>query len=84
MNDHTCLISANIQELNSEDRAIIKEINSIIENNLDSELQWFKKVDRTLLRAHMKNINGILKNVATESVTRANNLIKACAILEEK
>ena len=79
--DDACLIFADIEELNNEDREIIKELNSIIENDLHIELQGFKKIDRTLLREHVKSINGVLKNVATESVTGTNNLLKACAIL---
>ena len=79
--DDSCLISANIEELSNEEREIIEELNSIIKNDLHIELQGFKKVDRTLLRKHVKSINGILKNVATESVTGTNDLLKACAIL---
>ena len=79
--DDACLTSANIEELHNEDRENIKELNSIIENDLHIELQGFKKVDRTLLREHIKNIYRVLKNVATESVTGTNNLLKACAIL---
>ena len=81
MKDDACLISASIEELNNEDREVIKELNSIIENDLHIELQGFKKIDRTLLWEHVKSINGVLKNVATESVTGTNNLLKACAIL---
>ena len=75
------MISANIEELNNEDREIIEELNSIIKNDLHIELHGFKEVDRTLLREHVKNINGVLKYVAAESVTGTINLLKACAIL---
>ena len=79
--DDAFLISANIEELNNEDREIIEELTSIIKNDLHIELQGFKKVDKTLLRKHVKSINGVLKNVARESVTGTNDLLKACAIL---
>lgn len=45
------------------------------------ELQGFKKVDRILLRYHVKKVNGVLKNFATENITGTDNLIKACTIL---
>ncbi|XP_063599202.1 uncharacterized protein LOC134775604 [Penaeus indicus] len=67
----------NIQELTDEEREIIEEISSITEHNLDMELQGFKKVERTLLRKHVKEVNNVLGNIVTESISGTNN----CTIL---
>ena len=79
--DNTGLVFENIQELSDEETEMIEEINRITENDLDMELQGFKKVNRKWLKYHTKKVNGILKNIATESITGTNNLIKACTIL---
>ncbi|XP_063598714.1 uncharacterized protein LOC134775182 [Penaeus indicus] len=71
----------NVQELTDEEREIIEEISSITEHNLDMELQGFKKVERTLLRKHVKEVNNVLGNIITESISGTNNSIKACTIL---
>ena len=39
--DHPGLVFVNIQELTDEEREIVEKINSVIEHNLDVELQWF-------------------------------------------
>ena len=52
--DQPGFVFVNIQELRDEEREFIEEISRIIEQNLDTELQGFKKVDRSLLRKHVK------------------------------
>lgn len=69
-----------IKEISNKDREIT-ELNSITEHNLDMPLQGFKKVNKTLLREHVKKANGVLENISMESRTETNNLIKACATL---
>ena len=58
--DHPSLVFVNIQELTDEEREIVEDINSITEHNLDVELQGFKKVERTLLKGHVKKVNSVL------------------------
>ena len=50
-------------------------------NDHDRELQGFKKVDTSVLREHVQNINRVLGNIVTDNITAKNNLVKACAIL---
>eukprot|EP00795_Rhopilema_esculentum_P006460 gene6460-11908_t len=52
--NHLGLVFVNIQEVTDDKREIIEEINSIIEHNLEVELQGFKEVERTSLRKHVK------------------------------
>ena len=60
VNNNGPLASANILELIDHDRELLKEIKSTIENDLDTELQVFKMVDRTVLREHVQNVNRVL------------------------
>ena len=48
--NHGPLTSATTLERSHQDRELIEEIKSTIENDLETELQKFKKVDRALLR----------------------------------
>ena len=75
------MASANILELSDHDRELLEEIKSTIENDLDTELQGFKNVDRSLLREHVQNVNRVLANIVTDNITATNNLVKVCAIL---
>ena len=75
------MASENILELSDHDRELLEEIKSTIENDLDTELQGFKKVDRSVVREHVQNVNRVLGNIVTDNKTSTNNLVKACAIL---
>ena len=75
------MASANILELSDHDRELLQEIKSTKENDLDTELQRFKKLDRSVLREHVQNVNRVLGNIATDNITAKNNLVKACALL---
>ena len=79
--NHVPLTSATTLELSHQDRELIEEIKSTIENDLETELQGFKKVDRALLREHVQNVNRVLGSIVTDNITATNNLVKACAIL---
>ena len=75
------MASENILELSDHDRELLEEIKSTVENDLDTELQGFKKVDRAVLREHVQNVNRVLGNIVKDNITATNNLVKACAIL---
>ncbi|XP_063592543.1 uncharacterized protein LOC134769733 [Penaeus indicus] len=49
--------------------------------NVNFEEDGFKKVERTLLRRHVKEVNNVLGKIVPESISGTNNLIKACTIL---
>ena len=70
-----------ILELSNYDGELLEEIGSTIENDLYTELQGFKKVDRAILREHVQNVNRVLGNIVTDNITATNNLVKTCAIL---
>ena len=65
----------------ANDGELLEELKSAIENDLDTELQGFKKVDRSVLREHVQILNIVLVSRVTDNITAKNNLVKACAIL---
>ena len=74
VNNNGPMASANILELLDYDRELLEEAESTIEHDLDTEREGFKKVDRAVLREHVKN-------VVTDNKAATNNLVKACSIL---
>ena len=59
---------------------MIKNIIEIDEDNLEEEVNGFKKVDKNLLKDWTMKINAILKGTKSENITEINRLIRASAI----
>ena len=81
VNNNDPMASANILEISNHDRELIEEIKSKIGHDFDTELQGFKKVDRVVLREHVRNVNRVLGNIVTDNITATKKLLKTCATL---
>ena len=81
VNNNDPKASANILEVSNHDRELIEEIKSKIGHDFDTELQGFKKVDRVVLREHVRNVNRVLGNIVTDNITVTKKLVKTCATL---
>ena len=70
----------NVEGRSEEEKIMIKNIIEIDEDNLEEEVNGFKKVDKNLLKDWTMKINAILKGTKSENITETNRLIRASAI----
>ncbi|CAI9726356.1 Hypothetical predicted protein [Octopus vulgaris] len=58
------------EELKNEDKGMMEDISSIIEENLDMEINGFKTVDKNLLSGWTFKVNKILKEIKSDNINR--------------
>ena len=66
--------------MQSEEEKITIKNTEIAENNLDEEVNGFKKVDGNLLKDCTMKVNAILKEIKSDNISENTRLIKACVI----